>query len=218
MAPKSRSYQVSATPVTIFAHLLLIAITTLLLVWLLHFREGFAFKSATKEKIFNLHPFFMVVGFILIGGEAIMAYKTVPGKRNTQKVVHMILHLLALVAVALGLFVIIKFKNEVGEADFVSLHSWLGIITISLFGLQWLFGFAAFIFPGSEMSTRASFKPWHTFFGMVIFLLAVCTAEIGLNYFILGNNQQGLIVNFTGLLIFLFAAAVSLTVLLPRLY
>lgn len=65
-----------------------------------------------------------------------MAYKTVPGKRNTQKVVHMILHLLALVAVALGLFVIVKFKNEVGEADFVSLHSWLGIITISLFGLQ----------------------------------------------------------------------------------
>lgn len=90
------------------------------------------------------------------------------------------------------------------------------VIVFVLF--QWLFGFVAYIFPGSEMSTRASFKPWHTFFGMVIFLLAVCTAEIGLNYFILGNNQQGLLVNFTGLLIFLFAAAVSLAVLLPRLY
>ncbi|KAM5566957.1 putative ascorbate-specific transmembrane electron transporter 1 [Rosa sericea] len=218
MAPKSRSYQVSATPVTIIAHLLLIAITTLLLVWLVHLGEGFAFNSSKKAKIFNLHPFFMVIGFILIGGEAIMAYKTIPGKRDTQKVVHMILHLLALVSVSLGLFVIIKYKNEVGKTDFISLHSWLGIITISLFGLQWLFGFVAYIFPGSEMSTRASFKPWHTFFGMVIFLLAVCTAEIGLNYFVLGINQEGLIVNFTGLLIFLFAAAVSLTVLLPRLY
>lgn len=65
-----------------------------------------------------------------------MAYKTIPGKRDTQKVVHMILHLLALVSVSLGLFVIIKYKNEVGEVDFISLHSWLGIITISLFGLQ----------------------------------------------------------------------------------
>ncbi|PRQ40991.1 putative ascorbate ferrireductase (transmembrane) [Rosa chinensis] len=208
MAPKSRSFQVSATPVTIIAHLLLIAITTLLLVWLVHLREGFAFNSSTKAKIFN----------VLISTAAIMAYKTIPGKRDTQKVVHMILHLLALVSVSLGLFVIIKYKNEVGETDFISLHSWLGIITISLFGLQWLFGFVAYIFPGSEMSTRPSFKPWHTFLGMVIFLLAVCTAEIGLNYFVLGINQEGLIVNFTGLLIFLFAAAVSLTVLLPRLY
>lgn len=49
-----RGYQVRATSVTIFAHLLFVAITTLVLVWLLHFREGVALNSSNKIKIFNV--------------------------------------------------------------------------------------------------------------------------------------------------------------------
>ena len=57
MAPKSRqSFQQSALPVAMFAHLVAIAVTALLLVWLLPFREGFAFKSDIKQKIFNVIP------------------------------------------------------------------------------------------------------------------------------------------------------------------
>ncbi|BFG17322.1 hypothetical protein CerSpe_035960 [Prunus speciosa] len=222
MAPKSRSYQISATPVTIFAHLLAIAITTLVLIWLLHFRHGLALNSFIKEKILNVHTLLMVIGFILIGGEAIMAYKTVPGKRNTQKMVHLILHFLALVAIILGIYAAFKFNHESGIPNLLTLHSWLGIITISLFGLQWLFAFFAYVFPGAESSARGNLVPWHTFVGMVIFLLAVCTAEAGLLerflFLSIGRTQETLIINFTGLLIFLFAASVSLTVLLPRLY
>lgn len=54
MALTSSSYQLSATPVTIFAHLLVIVVTILVLVWLLHFREGLAFKSVNKQKILNV--------------------------------------------------------------------------------------------------------------------------------------------------------------------
>jgi cytochrome b-561 len=54
-APRTRSYQlIWATPFAIFAHLLAIAVTTLVLVLLLHFREGFAFKADNKQKIFNV--------------------------------------------------------------------------------------------------------------------------------------------------------------------
>ncbi|KAI5353404.1 PREDICTED: probable [Prunus dulcis] len=222
MAPKSSSYQISATPVTIFAHLLAIAITTLVLIWLLHFRHGLALNSSITEKILNVHTLLMVIGFILIGGEAIMAYKTVPGKRNTQKMVHLILHFLALVAIILGIYAAFKFNHESGIPNLLTLHSWLGVITISLFGLQWLFAFFAYVFPGAESSARGNLVPWHTFVGMVIFLLAVCTAEAGLLerflFLSIGRTQETLIINFTGLLIFLFAASVSLSVLLPRLY
>ncbi|KAM2329870.1 hypothetical protein ACFX1X_020772 [Malus domestica] len=170
-----------------------------------------------------VHTFLMVVGFILIGGEAIMAYKTVQGTRNTQKEVHVILHLLALAAIIFGFYCAIQFNHESRVPHFLTLHSWLGITTISLFGIQYLFGFVFYVFPGGDMSSRGNFMPWHTFFGMVIFLLAVCTAETGLmeRFFFLAVvkiNQEVLIVNFTGLLLFLFAATVSLTVLLPRLY
>ncbi|TXG57116.1 hypothetical protein EZV62_018429 [Acer yangbiense] len=139
MAPRSRSYQLSASPVTVLAHLLFIAVTTLVLVWLLDKREGLAFKSDNKFKIFN-----------------------------------------------------------------------------------WILGFFSYVFPGAEMGTRASYLPWHTFLGIVILFLAICTAEMGLlqKFLQLGlfRNQEALIVNFTGLLILLFGISVGLTVVLPRSY
>ncbi|KAG4394351.1 hypothetical protein GLYMA_20G012500v4 [Glycine max] len=133
----ARGFQVRATSVTIFAHLLFIAIATLVLVWLLHFREGVAFFSSSNPvKIFNLHPLLMVIGFILVGGEAIMIYKSVPEKRRSVKVVHLLLHLIALVAGIIGIIAVFKSKKEAGLADMYTLHSWLGMSAISLFGLQ----------------------------------------------------------------------------------
>lgn len=65
--------------------------------------------------------------------------------------------------------------------------------------------------------------PWHVYFGIFVFLMATCTAELGLlqsldTWFLLGHTQENLIINFTGLLIFLYAATVVLTVILPPLY
>ena len=88
--------------------------------------------------------------------------------------------------------------------------------------LQWVFGFFSFWFPGAEMPTRGRLMPWHWFVGMVIFLMAILTAETGLVWRFydleLQRSQEALIVNFTGLLILLFAIAVSLSVVLPRGY
>ncbi|XVE85569.1 hypothetical protein DITRI_Ditri17bG0100900 [Diplodiscus trichospermus] len=248
MAPKSRSYQVSATPFTIFGHLLFIALATLVLIWLLKFREGLAIESANKFKIFNLHPLLMVIGFILISGEdhlhemicsnimdskfpsetAIMAYKTVPaGRRDkqVQRAVHLTLQTIALACGIFGIVVIFKFQNESHIPDMdhmVTLHSWLGMIAICLFGLQFLLGFFSYVFPGAESYSRAAYLPWHTFGGLVIFLLAICTAEMGLLEKFLSlylfRSQEALIVNFIGLLLFLFAVAVGLSVVLPHDY
>ncbi|XP_061366856.1 probable ascorbate-specific transmembrane electron transporter 1 [Gastrolobium bilobum] len=216
----SRGFQVKVTPIIVLAHLSFIAITTLVLVWLLHFREGVALISSNKTKIFNLHPLLMVIGFILVGGEAIMAYKSIPGKRSSAKVVHLLLHLIAMAAGISGIVAVFKFKKEAGLPNMYTLHSWLGISAICLFGLQYILAFFAYFFPGAEMSARAMILPWHRFIGMVIFLLAVGTAESGLveyfNSIGLFRNQEALIVNFTGLLLFLFAVFVSLSVILPR--
>ncbi|WCJ33668.1 Cytochrome b561/ferric reductase transmembrane protein family [Euphorbia peplus] len=215
--PKSRSYQISAGPVTMLAHLLAISITILVLVWLLHFDEGFAFKSLDKVKILNVHTFLMVVGFIVIAGEGVMAYKTVPAERRVQKAVHLTLHTIALACGIVGVYTAFKFKHEVGSKDMITLHSWLGISAISLFGLQWMLGFFSFVYPRAEVSARGSYLPWHVFGGMFIFLLAISTALTGLIQRFNGLlNQLGLIMNFTGLLLVLFAVAVALSGVLPR--
>jgi len=51
-------------------------------------------------------------------------------------VVHLLLHLVALVAGVLGITAVFKSKKEAHLPDMYTLHSWLGISTICLFGLQ----------------------------------------------------------------------------------
>ncbi|XAR63707.1 Ascorbate ferrireductase (transmembrane) [Bertholletia excelsa] len=222
MATKTgSSFRLSAIPVALFAHLVAIAVTTLVLVWLLHFRRGLAFKSNDKQKILNLHVLLMIIGFVTIAGEAITTFKTIPGSRNTQKLVHLTLHFIALLAGILGIYTIFKFRNEIGNPHIVSLHSWIGLSTVSLFGVQWLFGFFSW-WPRAEMGARAKLAPWHVFFGIVILFMAILSAGMGLveRFILLGlqRSQEALIVNFTGLLILLFGIFVGLAVILPRRY
>ncbi|KAI4302118.1 hypothetical protein MLD38_037904 [Melastoma candidum] len=219
MAYKNSGYGLSSAPVSVLAHLLALAITSLLLAWLLHFRGGLSFDSINKQKIFNLHPLFMVIGFILMGGEAIMVYKTMAVKKEAQKATHWVLHLVALISGIIGIYAVFKFHNELHIPNVYTLHSWMGLVTISLFGLQWILGFFSFVFPGSNGSSRTGFLPWHALLGAIIFLMAVCTAEMGIaEKFIftgLKRAQEALVLNFTGLLIFLFAVCVGLAVILP---
>ncbi|KAG9457336.1 hypothetical protein H6P81_001844 [Aristolochia fimbriata] len=222
MAAKASGSLLSATPVTVIAHFLGIAITTLVLVWIFHFEHGLALSSENKQKIFNVHPVLMLIGFVFIIGEGIMAYKTVPSTRRVQKLVHMILLLMALVLGVLGIYAVFKFRNEVGIPaipNMRTLHSWLGMGTICLFGFQWLLAFFSFFFPGAEIGTRARVAPWHTFMGVVIFLMAICTAEAGLTeaFIFLGLNhgKEAFVVNFTGIAVLLFGIAVTLALILP---
>lgn len=68
-----------------------------------------------------------------------MVYKSVPARRETQKVTHLVLHLIALLAGIVGIYAVFKFHHELGIPDMYTLHSWLGMSTICLFGLQVLY-------------------------------------------------------------------------------
>lgn len=72
------------------------------------------------------------------------------------------------------------------------------------------------------MTSRANYIPWHAFFGIAIFLMVIVSAETGLvQKFIftgLGTGSEALLVNFTGVAIFLFGITTILAVILPRAY
>lgn len=66
-----------------------------------------------------------------------MVYKVFPGlSHDTAKLTHLILHAIAIVLGAVGIYCAFKFHNESGIANLYSLHSWLGIGAISLYGIQ----------------------------------------------------------------------------------
>nr|GLL44270.1 probable ascorbate-specific transmembrane electron transporter 1 [Ipomoea trifida]GMD74514.1 probable ascorbate-specific transmembrane electron transporter 1 [Ipomoea batatas]GMD75991.1 probable ascorbate-specific transmembrane electron transporter 1 [Ipomoea batatas] len=137
------------------------------------------------------------------------------------KPLHISLHLIALGAAIVGLYAVFKFHHDTGTSNLVSLHSWIGISTVALFALQWVFSFFTFLelLPSSRASSKA---PWHALFGLIIFSMGILSAVTGLlEKFIsleLKRDQEGLIVNFIGLLLLLFGISVGLTVLLPRGY
>ncbi|XP_068658493.1 probable transmembrane ascorbate ferrireductase 3 [Aristolochia californica] len=212
-------YNVRGSRTSLLAHLFGVVAAILMLVWLLHFREGIDLDSDLPDRVFNVHPFLMFLGFIFIAGEAMMAYKMVRAERKIQKLVHMLLHLIALVLGIVGVYAAFKFHDESQIPDMYSLHSWLGLITIILFGLQWLIGFVTFWYPTAAQGTRERVAPWHVFLGVLIFLMAVCSAETGLveksAFLQLSQGPEARVINFTGLFILFYGVAVGLSALLP---
>ncbi|KAJ3683392.1 hypothetical protein LUZ60_013619 [Juncus effusus] len=157
------------------------AITAVMvLIWCVHFRGGLAFSSDDKLQIFNVHPVLMVIGFVLIQGEAILAYKTLSGTKNFKKLAHLSLQLIALILGVIGTWAAYKFHNERGIDNFYSLHSWLGLLSLFLFAVQWGIGFVTFWYPGGSRASRSFVLTWHVFIGLYIYALAIATAVTGL--------------------------------------
>nr|DAD18872.1 TPA_asm: hypothetical protein HUJ06_020335 [Nelumbo nucifera] len=128
--------RVSAQPFTLVSHVLAIAAAIMVLVWCIHFRGGLAFEATNKSLIFNIHPVLMLIGFIILGGEAIISYKALPWRKEVKKLIHLILHLFALILGIVGIYAAFKYHNESNIANLYSLHSWIGIGTICLYGIQ----------------------------------------------------------------------------------
>ncbi|KAK4741494.1 hypothetical protein SAY87_025082 [Trapa incisa] len=169
------------SPLLFFARISGLGVAFLVVSWALNFKSSFLPQSTSQEDLIYavLHPLLMVIGFILISGEAILVHKWLPGSRSLKKSVHLSLQGVALASGVFGIWT--KFHGNDGVlANFYSLHSWMGLICIALFGAQWLIGFMSFWHRGEIRSTRMKVLPWHIFFGLYTYGLAVATAETGL--------------------------------------
>ncbi|KAJ9135675.1 hypothetical protein P3X46_032828 [Hevea brasiliensis] len=212
-------YRRSASRLTIAAHLFGILAFILMLIWLLHYRGGIEYDSDNVDRVFNVHPFMMFCGFIFLVGEAMMVYKTVPASHSVQKFFHMILHLIAICLGIVGISAVFKFHDMVNTEDVYSLHSWIGIGTFCLFGLQWLFGLFTFTVP-QPSDARASMLPWHICGGRALLYMAICAALTGLmeksTFMQEKHTRENHLMNFTGLFILLFGIFIDLSVALAR--
>ncbi|KAB1999901.1 hypothetical protein ERO13_D12G174500v2 [Gossypium hirsutum] len=215
-------------PPLLFARISGILVAALVLSWALLFKSSFLPHSSLpsqEDLIFAvLHPLLMVIGFILISGEAILIHRWLPGSRNLKKSVHLCLQGVALGCGVFGVWT--KFHGQDGiVANFFSLHSWMGLICVSLFGAQWLVGFLSFWHRGEVRTTRAKVLPWHIFLGLYTYGLAVATAETGLleKLTFLQSRRtaskhcpESMIVNSLGLGLVLLCGIVILTAVSPK--
>ncbi|KAK6931442.1 Cytochrome b561/ferric reductase transmembrane [Dillenia turbinata] len=199
----------------------------LVLTWALAFKTSFIpHHSQTQEDLIYsvMHPLLMVIGFILISGEAILIHRWLPGSRNLKKLVHLCLQGVALTCGVFGIWT--KFQGRDGiVANFFSLHSWMGLICIFMFATQWLMGFLSFWHRGEVRTQKVRILPWHIFLGLYTYGLAVATAETGLlekltflqtRRNVLKHSTESMIVNSLGLGLALLSGLVILAAVLPK--
>ncbi|KAE9611305.1 hypothetical protein Lal_00011716 [Lupinus albus] len=207
---------IAALPLTIVAHVLAVVASVLVVVWIVNFRGGLSFNSPNKSLIFNIHPVLMLIGFIVHGGEAIISYKALPLKKEVKKLIHLVFHAIAIIAGIVGVYAAFKFHNESGIANLYSLHSWFGIGVLFLYAHQWLYGFVIFFYPGGSPSIRRGSFPWHSLFGLFVFVLAIGTASLGflekLTFLENGGldkyGSEAILVNITAIVTVLFGVFV----------
>lgn len=131
----------SLLPLLFLARVCGLSVAFLVLFWALAFKSSFLNtpNSLPQQDLIYavLHPVLMVIGFILLSGEAILVHRWLPGSRGLKKSVHLCLQGVALASGIFGIWT--KFQvNDGIVANFYSLHSWMGLICVSLFGAQWL--------------------------------------------------------------------------------
>ncbi|KAI3720680.1 hypothetical protein L2E82_31671 [Cichorium intybus] len=215
--------EINARHLSYVVHVLGVAGAVMVLVWNIHFRGGLAWESSNKNLIFNVHPVLMLIGLIIMGGEAIISWKALPFKKSDKKLIHLILHAIALILGIIGIYMAFKNHNESGLANLYSLHSWIGIGVIVLYGVQWIYGFLVFFYPGGTGDLRRDSLPWHVLFGMFIYILAVANSALGflekLTFLessgIAKYGSEAFLVNFTAIIAVFYGTFVLLTALAP---
>lgn len=129
--------------------------------WMGSYHDGYGWDIKT---VFNYHPLFMTMGMIFLYGDAILVYRIF---RNVTKlyvkILHGLIHIAVLVFASIALKAVFDSHNKADKPipNLYSLHSWIGLLAVIAFGLQWVAGFTSFLFPKFNESIRRWYLPHH---------------------------------------------------------
>ncbi|KAI5636317.1 eukaryotic cytochrome b561 domain-containing protein [Phthorimaea operculella] len=129
------------------ATVLLIGVSALTIFWAYFYRGNFAWNDEKDpEKQFNLHPVLMVAGFVTFSGFSVLLYRICRCFRRIYvKLLHAIFHALAFPCIVIGFLAVLDYHNKKGITNFYSLHSWIGLVAMGLFGIQHIFDTLVFL-------------------------------------------------------------------------
>lgn len=205
---------------------ILLAIVTLsglsvivsILFWRLHYDGGFTWRS-DPAKQFSWHPLLMSVSIILLGLGSIMYRVTPCITRRTSKCLHSLTMFLSVAVAVPGIWSVWESHSlaQPPIPHLFSLHSWLGLSTMSLMAVQLLFGLVIFLLPCAPSRIRGQYHHVHVFFGLAFIILATAASLIGLTeeaLFSLSSNYpklpgKGILLNLIGLFLTIFTATVT---------
>ncbi|OQR73332.1 cytochrome b561-like [Tropilaelaps mercedesae] len=155
----------------------------MVLLWGLLCNGGFSGPSI-PHLWFNWHPLLMTLGLIIIQGDSILIYRVLRNEAKPRlKLIHTFLHFSAFLMVVGGLKTVLDSHNYAEPKpipNFYSLHSFVGLTAVIMFGIQFIAGFLSFLYPGIRKTLRTRYLPLHVFGGTMIFILSTCAALMGI--------------------------------------
>lgn len=103
-------------------------------------------------------------------------------RKKNLKWSHAIIHIVTFILVVIGLVAAFDSHNLANPPipNLYSLHSWIGLIAVILFGMQWVAGFVSFLIPGLKEPIKEMYMPLHIYFGLLGFGFAVIAALLGI--------------------------------------
>jgi len=136
-------------------------------------------------------------------------------RKKNLKISHATIFGVIMILIILALIAVFNSHNLANPSipNMYSLHSWVGLAAVIIFGCQWVAGFVSFLYPQVSGHTRMAYMPIHIYFGLFAFVLAIIAALLGISekaFFSMGAKYSQLpneayIVNSIGALIVLFA-------------
>ena len=163
----------------ILAQLFGITMIIMVVMWMSIYQGGL--NSWATKKVFNYHSVFMPVSMVFLYGDAILIFRLLNMMNKYYvKIAHGVIQVLVLVLATVGLVAVFQYYKIENYSHLYTIHSWLGLISVALFSLQWIMGFVSFLFPKLSEEIRKAYLPHHRFFGLVIFIYCCATSLIGL--------------------------------------
>uniref|UniRef100_W8ART3 Cytochrome b reductase 1 n=1 Tax=Ceratitis capitata TaxID=7213 RepID=W8ART3_CERCA len=174
--------------------------------------------TANPKLEFNWHPLFMTIGLIFLYGNSILVYRGFRNvRKKTLKFAHAGIHLTAFVLTVIALITVFDSHNLPVPPipNMYSLHSWIGMGAVIVFGLQYVAGFTAYLAPGWRQALKVAYMPLHIYFGLFGFVLAIASALMGITEKALFSisdyssfSSSGVMANSLGCLYVIFGALV----------
>ncbi|CAM9314981.1 unnamed protein product [Pylaiella littoralis] len=165
------------------AHLMAWLSLIMVVVWAAGYQDNDYFLGGlglSGTALFNWHPVLMVAGLVVAYTHGILAYRALPMSRETNKVFHNAFMFTAVILVSLGLYAVFEYHNEELYANLYSMHSWTGIVVVTLFYANYVGGFLNFFAGVTPAHTKAAYVPNHVFIGIFTYFGAAFTAIIGI--------------------------------------
>ena len=136
--------------------------------------------------LFNYHPIFMVAGMFCCFISAAVSFRVFPFERNVTKMMHGLLHTCGICFIVIGLTAVFMGNNYISKGgiypNLSSPHSIIGLITVMLYGSNFLGGLASFglyEYLGISAEFKAAYLPSHVFIGIFTIFCATMAIETG---------------------------------------